>query len=273
MMPMDLPLYSSPKRNREPSESDCYSPSPSPTSSISNSSFQEARFSEEAEPECQSPQATVAGRFGELRIRGDYLMDTGLVSHNIQSGPAPSSISGSHVSESYSESKNIPGSWPASGRSHETQDRLPQELFPQHGTNDDLQSSATFQPKSKSIIYPRDCSEPSSPSKSRKQRLLSPSGKRMPEDPFTWHDHEITGHNPKDPNDDGYGINGVGFKPTAAIAWARAQKRQKQVAEWKTREAREARERRRERRNDGLERHRIDGITKSPIQKRVKFDF
>jgi hypothetical protein len=65
---------------------------------------------------------------------------------------------------------------------------------------------------------------------------------------LAWSDSEITGHNPTDPDDDGYGINGIGFKPTAAIAWARSQKRKKQVAEWKSREAREARERRRERR-------------------------
>jgi hypothetical protein len=34
----------------------------------------------------------------------------------------------------------------------------------------------------------------------------------------------------------GYGINGIGFKPTASIAWERSQKRQKQVAEWKNRD-------------------------------------
>ncbi len=59
-----------------------------------------------------------------------------------------------------------------------------------------------------------------------------------------WSDSEITGHDPKDPSDDGYGINGVGFLPTPAIATARAGKRKKQVAEWKSREAREARQRR-----------------------------
>jgi hypothetical protein len=92
------------------------------------------------------------------------------------------------------------------------------------------------------------------------------------EDPLVWHDSEITGHNPSDPSDDGYGINGIGFKPTASIAWARSQKRQKQVAEWKNREAREARERRRERRRDGVELDKIHSIHDGAIQKRVKFD-
>ena len=63
-----------------------------------------------------------------------------------------------------------------------------------------------------------------------------------------WHDEEITGHNPNDPTDDGYGINGVGFLPTPAIANARAERRRKQIAEWKNREAKEARQKRGDRR-------------------------
>jgi len=68
-----------------------------------------------------------------------------------------------------------------------------------------------------------------------------------PHDLF-WHESEITGHNPDDPNDDGYGINGIGFKATPATAWARSQKRKQQLAEYKSRETREARQRRSERR-------------------------
>ncbi|RVX74713.1 hypothetical protein B0A52_01840 [Exophiala mesophila] len=63
-----------------------------------------------------------------------------------------------------------------------------------------------------------------------------------------WSDSEITGHNPDDPNDDGYGINGIGFRPTPAMAWSRSQKRKQQLAELKNREAREARQQRSERR-------------------------
>ena len=65
---------------------------------------------------------------------------------------------------------------------------------------------------------------------------------------LTWHDDEITGHNPDDPDDDGEGINGIGFKPTPAIAYARMEKRRQQMAEYKNREAREARAKRSERR-------------------------
>ncbi|KAE9369890.1 hypothetical protein N431DRAFT_345214 [Stipitochalara longipes BDJ] len=65
---------------------------------------------------------------------------------------------------------------------------------------------------------------------------------------LTWHDDEITGHNPDDPDDDGEGINGIGFKPTPAEAYTRAQKRRAQMTEYRNREAREARKMRSERR-------------------------
>ncbi|KAM3081231.1 hypothetical protein ACMFMF_003145 [Clarireedia jacksonii] len=65
---------------------------------------------------------------------------------------------------------------------------------------------------------------------------------------MTWHDDEITGHRPNDPDDDGEGINGIGFRPTAAIAYARAEKRKQAMADYRSREAKEARARRMERR-------------------------
>lgn len=73
----------------------------------------------------------------------------------------------------------------------------------------------------------------------------------LPSSALWWKDTEITGHDPKDPMDDGYGINGVGFLPTLAIANARAERRKRQVAEWRNREAREARQRRSDRRRRG----------------------
>lgn len=69
---------------------------------------------------------------------------------------------------------------------------------------------------------------------------------------LTWQEDEITGHNPDDPDDDGVGINGIGFKPTPAMAYARSEKRRQQMAEYRNREAREARAKRSERRR-GLE--------------------
>ena len=69
---------------------------------------------------------------------------------------------------------------------------------------------------------------------------------------LTWHDDEITGHNPDDPDDDGEGINGIGFRPTPAMAYARSEKRRLQMAEYRNREAREARQKRSERRRVGM---------------------
>lgn len=72
---------------------------------------------------------------------------------------------------------------------------------------------------------------------------------------LTWQDSEITGHlvDPTtDPDDDGTGLNGIGFRPTPAIAQLRAQRRRQQVLDWKAREAREARAKRSERRRRGV---------------------
>ncbi|RKF74684.1 hypothetical protein GcC1_083009 [Golovinomyces cichoracearum] len=66
---------------------------------------------------------------------------------------------------------------------------------------------------------------------------------------LTWKDEEITGYKMNDPEDDGEGINGIGFRPTPKEALIRAQKREKQLAAYKDQEAKHARNLRRERRN------------------------
>jgi hypothetical protein len=76
-----------------------------------------------------------------------------------------------------------------------------------------------------------------------------------PPSALTWHDSEITGHlaDPStDPDDDGTGLNGIGFRPTPAIAYARSQRRRQQLNEWKARETREARAKRHDRRRRGV---------------------
>ncbi|GAP84996.1 hypothetical protein SAMD00023353_3900300 [Rosellinia necatrix] len=69
---------------------------------------------------------------------------------------------------------------------------------------------------------------------------------------LTWREDEITVYDPEDKDDDGTGINGIGFKPTAAVAYQRAQKRRQQLAEYKKREESEARARRNQRRREHL---------------------
>ncbi|KAJ5693013.1 hypothetical protein N7462_002436 [Penicillium macrosclerotiorum] len=248
MMPTDPPIYYSPKRKREPSESDYYSPSASPTSTVSVTSLQDTRFREEVELGRNSPRAAVAGRFGELAIRGERFPNPRLPNCESQPDSIAQTKHEKCAPSNHFDLKNMPEGLPAAnGESHEAlHHRSPVELAEQVPTDSILVTPASTPSKKRTTLSPLKRSRSVSPSKIRKQRLSPPLTEASPEDPFTWHDHEITGHNPTDPTDDGYGINGVGFKPTAAIAWARSQKRQKQVAEWKNREAREAREKRRE---------------------------
>ncbi|PHH85904.1 hypothetical protein CDD83_11020 [Cordyceps sp. RAO-2017] len=90
---------------------------------------------------------------------------------------------------------------------------------------------------------------------------------------LTWHEDEITVYDPDDDDDDGTGINGVGFKPTPALAHARAAKRRQQMAEYRRREENEARARRSQRRRgDAAAAPPSGGVTKkkSPTRK-VRF--
>lgn len=65
---------------------------------------------------------------------------------------------------------------------------------------------------------------------------------------LTWHEHEITVYDPDDEDDDGTGINGIGFKPTPALAHARTVKRRQQMAEYRKREESDERTKRSQRR-------------------------
>lgn len=112
-------------------------------------------------------------------------------------------------------------------------------------------SSPTKAPQSHASAThkPRTQNRPSSHPRPR------PRSPTPPPATLTWQDSEITGHlvDPlTDPDDDGTGINGIGFKPTPALAYARSQKRRQQLNEWKLRETREARARRSERRRRGI---------------------
>ena len=274
MMPTDPPRYFSPKRKREPSESDYYSPSASPTSTVSVASLPEARFREEAEPGRHSPRAAVAGRFRELAIRGERSQDRRGSNCNLQQSytlqPKQATCSSdSHDRGSLSMAEPVQA--PSGERSDAQRHHTASDSAERHVDDAPVTPISTPSKIRPNPSLHKECDQ-GSPSKGRKQRLSPPPSDVPLDDPFTWHDHEITGHNPTDPTDDGYGINGVGFKPTAAIAWARSQKRQRQVAEWKAREAREAREKRRERRNEKSGMDRLRSIHEGAIHKRVKFD-
>ena len=86
-----------------------------------------------------------------------------------------------------------------------------------------------------------------------------------------WIDAEITGHDPDDPTDDGYGINGIGFRPTASQAYQRSQRRQQQLAEYRSRETKEARQRRGERRRAAFAEN-AESSSGEPKKTRVHFE-
>ncbi|RAL10860.1 uncharacterized protein BO97DRAFT_406637 [Aspergillus homomorphus CBS 101889] len=268
--------FNSFKRKRASSEdTDQYSPS-SPTSTVSILSLQEARLRETEDLGRYSPRAVVAGRLGELAIRGDslstppipYGLDQGTVTHSVQSGCWPTLYDSIFGPRKMPETGSpLAGNQPKPDESSTTVNTG--HLQPDNPETSVSSASPRKKPPTSS---PRKKKNPSVTSKMRSAARSPPprTGDAL-ENPLTWHDSEITGHDPTDPNDDGYGINGIGFKPTAAMAWARSQKRQKQVADWKSREAREAREKRRERR-DGADLDKIRSIQSGAIQKRVKFN-
>ncbi|OAA56059.1 hypothetical protein ISF_07657 [Cordyceps fumosorosea ARSEF 2679] len=84
---------------------------------------------------------------------------------------------------------------------------------------------------------------------------------------LTWHDDEITVYDPDDKDDDGTGVNGIGFRPSPAIAHARSLRRRQQINEYRRREESEARTRRSQRRREGAS---PSGISKTSPRK-VRF--
>ncbi|KAL2815540.1 hypothetical protein BJX63DRAFT_161298 [Aspergillus granulosus] len=269
MMPSGLSIPFSPSMQ----DSNNHSWPASPESSQSIISIQEARLRDWEDQGRYSPQTVVAGRLSELAIRGDFhqkLPDRSLhqpaILPLLQTScfPKHSDLHGFHA---------MPESQPSATTIERP--RSPDDQIHASGSA----ANAESQPQSaqpsvnprKPSTSPRKNRTIPAPVKVRSAKKSPPPPGEVDENSLTWNDTEITGHNPTDPDDDGYGINGIGFKPTAAIAWARSQRRQKQVTEWKSREAREARERRRERR-DGNDLDKLRGVQSGSINKRVKFD-
>jgi hypothetical protein len=76
---------------------------------------------------------------------------------------------------------------------------------------------------------------------------------------MTWQDDEITGHDvDHTADDDGEGINGIGFIPTPAMVTKRSEWRRRQITEWRARESKEARQRRYDKRKSS---HRDSAIS------------
>lgn len=140
------------------------------------------------------------------------------------------------------------------------------------------QNSNPFEPKiaspfKRAAFVLRDDEDQTTPSPSKRQRCQSPSvspsphpvprsnspsARKLshrsppPSEPssspsdaeltqFWWQPSEIIGHDPNDPDEDNRGINGIGYQKTKAEQWRISEKKKRQIAEWRSREAKEAR--------------------------------
>ncbi|OAX85140.1 hypothetical protein ACJ72_00475 [Emergomyces africanus] len=247
-----------PKRKRDDVDYERRTVSTSPASSHTSVGAKDGRLADEYSPVFgeNSPQISVAGELGELDLHGTSSHTLESTSHDVSDDKRttdkideePSSIRGAmNVDES-----RIIAPTASQGKA-----KVP---------DGDLLATSS------APVLQQNAQPNSPPQKSRTgpRRKSPPLSSDMDENPLTWRDSEITGYTPTDPNDDGYGINGIGFKPTAAIAWDRSQRRKKQVAEWKSREAKEARERRKSRRDGIFVDEHADRLSHSC--KKVKFD-
>lgn len=223
-------------------------------------------------PEASSPRMGVAEKLKDLNLRP--VKGAGLFTKE-QSAPrkrlkktAPPSTSRVVVEIPFRSTKDLSRPLESSDEIGETRDcRVKGTDFSSTSpaqTTDPGRASRTFQITGDSIkVAPRtpsptpyidpDLTPLDSPVADPLNRSVSPLPVREDLTPdqaaLTWQEDEITGHEiDAAAEDDGEGINGIGFKPTPAIAYARQQKRKQQVNEYKTREAREARQKRLQRR-------------------------
>lgn len=153
--------------------------------------------------------------------------------------------------------ENVPSQPAAATAEPTTQDNEPSLPF---GGIDLPQSSPTqLSPDSKTKAVRMRSGTP--PPRLRKKMADKRSRKKGDEDEemtivdpvraaLTWRDDEITIYDPEDADDDGTGINGVGFKPTPVMAQARLLKRRQQLADYRRREEGEARALRNQRRRE-----------------------
>ncbi|KAL4739498.1 hypothetical protein BDV11DRAFT_116840 [Aspergillus similis] len=260
------------RASSEASENCVYSAPPESSPPIV--SPQEVRVRDWEDQGRYSPGAVVASRLAGLAIRGDFhhqLPDRSL--HQATFKPllqAKDLLQNSNL-HGFQDMPDSDSSEAANRLSPPLNDRAPSPTLAASAESPPNNLETPMNTSRRHSISPQKRrSAPASAKVRSPSRSPTPPGAKV-EDLLAWNDSEITGHNPTDPDDDGYGINGIGFKPTAAIAWARSRKRQKQVAEWKNREAREARERRRERRVANNT-DRLRTVQSGGIQKKVKFD-
>jgi hypothetical protein len=234
--PPRLEVCNSPKRKRGASDSIENSPYGSPRVSRIATALSEDPCAQDLDERSDrqdggSPSSRVTGQLRTLGLEGSFVRQI-------------SFTDAGHAKKRFAQAgKERTSQNPVDEVYHEAQCDSSCEVFPASENLAPESSTSSFAITDRPRVHSR-----------------SPPLDGIPEDnSMTWHHSEITGHNPTDPSDDGYGINGIGFRPTPAIAWARSQKRKQQLADYRNREAKEARQRRSERRREGSAEPSING--------------
>ncbi|KAI9822487.1 MAG: hypothetical protein M1827_000206 [Pycnora praestabilis] len=264
--------YTSPKRKRDASEMIAASPEVSHSDSRLNTDM--SSFSIPALPDSHasgegSPRTVVASQLEDLKLKVGDVGDIGFGTFN--------------VGNTHTKRFRLDDTWGAheanvehNGKIRDTESQKPgvdssTAILQGLGPSFDLgRSQVAFQPKfGNTTQLSIGSMQPSRPKARRKSPPPPAFTVTHPElDSLTWHENEITGHDPNDPEDTGEGLNGIGFKPTPAMAYNRSQHRKQQIMEWKNREARDARQKRSERRRGGAklgaaaESHALEVVTR-----------
>ena len=247
-------VYISPKRKRDATRPTGYSPSSRPlTPSLKvDLPLHSAPEDEKIPAGDGSPRTAVAGRFQNLHIQSTGInldlreKDDGETSQKRSRlmDEDHDKLDDSNDAKTVVYDTLMPRQQDSEGPGETAETAATEEIQERAKVEVPVTPRLSPEPSQYSALSPPNLSEQPPPRKAQNSAPRSPP----PTDSLTWQDSEITGHAPTDPLDDGYGINGIGFRPTPAVAYARAQKRTQQIQDWRSREAREARQRRSERR-------------------------
>lgn len=200
-----------------------------------------------------SPRSVMSGRFRQMDLRGS---PTKVRRRSTQDDTA---MTTEQVSESEIARTSSPVSDPRrSGPCHASvtsQVGSECQIQPAQDTNASRENESSY--KGKAISETQESHSPNTPRK-RARQSPAPSNSNLnvnTSEPAQdtdsidqeellrnwWQPEEISGFSADDPDEDAYGVNGVGYQKTPAQQWKIDQKKRQQVAEWRNREAREAR--------------------------------
>jgi hypothetical protein len=158
-----------------------------------------------------------------------------------------------HTTTPLTESSDNKYSLKNNGRAQEPKNsRTPNFLIETDHTTDDVDKTQRLQDNT--IVSEDPMSASKIPHIVTEKPQARKRGSRLPKiNDLFWHESEITGYTMTDSDDDGTGLNGIGFRPTPTIANLRERQRRDRIKEWKALEARKEREKRNLRRRGILD--------------------